>query len=142
MINTDYVCPQCNGDAVRCLCDALPLPVQRLILDAVEAQIRDVEHALDVIADETTPTQSLLWQGCLEYLLENTPEELREMIRQRFEQCFGITAKYRGEDGSRLYTIEQVAEALGITIEEAVERADALIKPSNRPQCGDAHRVQ
>ena len=135
-------CPECLGDAVRCGCDALTFPEQQQLLDEIGRQFRDVNHALAVIAAEDTLPHSLLWQGCLEYLMANAPEELRENIRVRFEECFGIQAAYRGEDGRRLYGIDQVAEALGLTVEEAMQRAEALLGPKDFQRHSDASRVQ
>lgn len=78
----------------------------------------------------------------MEYVYLNGPEELREEIRSVFERKFNIKPAYRGPDGERLFSIEQVAEALGITVEEAVDRAERYLGPEHKRQRDGVTRVQ
>ena len=48
---TSYPCPACGGDAVRCACDALSLEDQRRVIDALQRDFRDLDHAIEVAWD-------------------------------------------------------------------------------------------
>ncbi|MHC1792193.1 hypothetical protein [Solidesulfovibrio sp.] len=138
---TSYPCPRCGGDAVRCACDTLPLEDQRRLVDALQHEFRDLDHAIEV-ACEYAGVNSLLHTAAMEYAFKNGPEELREEIRSVAEQVFNIQPAYRGPDGERLFSIEQVAEALGITVEEAMDRAERYLGPEHKRQRDGVTRVQ
>lgn len=138
---TSYPCPRCGGDAVRCACDALPLEDQRRVIDALQHDFRDLDHAIEVVC-EYAGVNSLLYTAAMEYAFKNGPEELREEIRSVAERAFNIQPAYRGPDGERLYSVEQVAEALGITVEEAVDRAERYLGPEHKRHRDGVTRVQ
>ena len=121
---TSYPCPRCGGDAMRCACalDALPEEDQRRLVDALQHEFRDVDHAVEV-AIENSEAHNLLHVAAMEYVLENGPDDVREAIRAAFQKCFGVKADAYGPDGERYFTTETVARVLGLSVEETQAKA-------------------
>lgn len=138
---TSYPCLACGGDAVLCSCEALPLEDQRRVIDALQHDFHSLNHAMDV-ARETVEAHNLLHAAAMEYIYANAPEDVREAIRAAFEMAFNIKPDFYGPNGERLFSIEQVAETLGLTVEEAQARARAYLKPEDMPSYDGVTRVQ
>ena len=138
---TSFLCPKCGGDAVLCACDALTLEDQRQVIDALQHDFQSLDHAMDV-AEETLEAHNLLHIAAMEYIYANAPEDVRESIRAAFEKAFNIKPDYRGPNGERLFSIERVAEVLGVTVEEAQARAQAFLAPRGKRQRDGVTRVQ
>ena len=95
---TSYPCPCCAGDAVLCACDALPEEDQRRLVDALQSEFKDVDHAVSV-AIENSEARNLLHVAAFEYVLENGSDDVREAIRSAFQKTFGVKADAYGPNG-------------------------------------------
>ena len=125
---TSYPCPCCYGDAVRCSCDALPEEDQRRLVDALQHEFRDVDHAVNV-AIENVEAHNLLHLAALEYVLTNGSDEVRDAIRGAFHKCFNVKADAYDHDGNRYFTTETVARVLGLSVEETEAKALRWLGP-------------
>jgi len=126
---TSFPCSICGGDAVRCSCDALPEEDQRRLVDALQHEFPDVDHAVGV-AIENVEAHNLLHVAAFEYVLTNGSDEVRDAIRGAFQKCFGIKADAYGPNGERYYTTETVAQVLGLSVEETQAKALRWLGPA------------
>lgn len=138
---TSYPCPACGGDAVLCSCDAMPEEDQRRLVDALQHDFRDVDHAVNM-AIETREQNNLLHVAAFEYVLKNGSEDVREAIRSAFQKTFGVQADAYGPNGERYFTIETVAKVLGLTVEEAQAKARKWLGPDVMVPAHDVTMVQ
>ena len=138
---TSYPCPACGGDAVLCACDALPEEDQRRLVDALQFEFRDMDHAVSV-AIENSEVRNLLHVAAFEYVLENGSDDVREAIRSAFQKTFGVKADAYGPNGERYFSIETVAGVLGLTVEEAQEKALRWLGPDALNPRDDISMVQ
>ena len=138
---TSYPCPCCYGDAVRCSCDALPEEDQRRLVDALQHEFSDVDHAVGV-AIENVEAHNLLHLAALEYVLTNGSAEVRDAIRGAFQKCFGIKADAYGPAGERYYTTATVARVLGLSVEETEAKALRWFGPDALDPRDDVTLVQ
>ena len=138
---TSYPCPCCGGDAILCTCDALPEEDQRRLVDALQFEFKDVDHAVSV-AIENSEARNLLHVAALEYVIENGSDDVRDALRSAFKKCFGVMADAYGADGTRYYSIETVARVLGLSVEEAQEKALRWLGPDALKPRDDISMVQ
>ena len=140
---TSYPCPACGGDAVHCACapDALPEEDQRRLVDALQHEFRDVDHAVGV-AIENVEARNLLHFAAFEFVLKNGSDEVRDAIRGAFHKCFGIKADAYGPNGERYYTTETVARVLGLSLEETEAKALRWLGPDALDPRDDVTLVQ
>lgn len=138
---TSYPCPACGGDAVRCSCNALPLEDQRRLVDALQHEFRDVDHAVNV-AIENVEAHNLLHVAAFEYVLKNGSDDVREAIRGAFQKCFGVQADAYGPNGERYFSIETVAKVLGLSVEETQAKALRWLGPDALKPRDDVTLVQ
>ncbi|OLN29858.1 hypothetical protein DVDV_0855 [Desulfovibrio sp. DV] len=138
---TSFPCPACGGDAVLCICDALPEEDQHRLVDALQYEFRDVDHAVDV-AIKNSEARNLLHVAAFEYVLENGSDDVREAIRSAFQKTFGVKADAYGPNGERYFSIETVAQVLGLSVEEAQEKALRWLGPDALNQRDDISMVQ
>jgi hypothetical protein len=138
---TSYPCPCCGGDAVLCACDALPEEDQRRLVDALQFEFRDVDHAVNV-AIENSEARNLLHVAALEYVIENGSDDVREAIRSAFQKTFGVKADAYGPNGERYFSIETVARVLGLSVKEAQEKALRWLGPDALNPRDDISMVQ
>ena len=138
---TSYPCPACGGDAVLCACDALPDEDRRRLVDALQFEFLDVDHAVDV-AIKNSEARNLLHVAAFEYVLENGSDDVRDALRSAFKKCFGVMADAYGADGTRYYSIETVARVLGLSVEEAQEKALRWLGPDALKPRDDISMVQ
>lgn len=125
---TSYPCPACGGDAARCSCDALPEEDQRRLVDALQHDFRDVNHAVKV-AIENVEAHNLLHVAAFEYVLKNGSDDVRDAIRSAFQKTFGVKADAYGPNGERYFSIETVARVLGLSVEETQAKALRWLGP-------------
>lgn len=138
---TSYPCPCCGGDAVLCACDALPEEDQRRLVDALQSEFKDVDHAVSV-SIENSEARNLLHVAALEYVIENGFDDVREAIRSAFQKTFGVKADAYGPNGERYFSIETVAGVLGLSVEEAQEKALRWLGPDALNPRDDISMVQ
>jgi hypothetical protein len=138
---TSYPCPACGGDAVLCTCDALPLEDQRRLVDALQHDFRDVDHAVNV-AIENVEAHNLLHVAAFEYVLKNGSDDVREALRGAFQKCFGVKADAYGPSGERYFSIETVAKVLGLSVEETQAKALRWLGPDALKPRDDVTMVQ
>ncbi len=138
---TSYPCPACGGDVVLCSCDALPEEDQRRLVDALQREFRSIDHAMDV-ACKTVDAHNLLHVAAMEYVYRNAPEDLRESFRSAFQKTFGVQADAYGANGERYFSLETVAGVLGVTVEEAREKALRWLGPDALNPRDDVTLVQ
>jgi len=136
-----YPCPRCGGDAVLCSCDALPEEDQRRLVDALQHDFRDLDHAINV-AIETWEVHNLLHVAAFEYVLENGSDDVREAIRSAFQKTFGVKADAYGPNGERYFSTETVARVLGLSVEETEAKALRWLGPDALDPRDDVTLVQ
>lgn len=136
-----YPCPACGGDAVLCSCDALPLEDQHRLVDALQHEFQDVNHAVNV-AIETFEAHNLLHVAAFEYVLKNGSDDVRDAIRSAFRKCFGVQADAYGPNGERYFSIETVARVLGLSIKETEAKALRWLGPDALKPRDDVTLVQ
>jgi hypothetical protein len=84
----------------------------------------NLEMALTVLTSETVGSET--WAEAAKWIMLYGPPELRDVMRQASssatKSCFPELKPDRyTEDGEPCYDIEMIAEALGVTREEALE---------------------
>lgn len=89
----------------------------------------NLEMALDVLKSETV--ESKTWSEAAKWILLYGPPELQELMRQASSiatsSCFPQLEPERyTESGDPCYDIEKVAEALGVTRQEALEKMSEM----------------
>lgn len=85
----------------------------------------NIEMALAVLASETVDGGH--WAEAVKWLLLYGPPEVRTLLTSAsaisFAQAFpGVRVKGHGDFGQPYYALNDLAEALGVPIEEAAER--------------------
>ena len=125
---TSYPCPACGGDAVLCSCDALPDEDRRRLVDALQFEFRDVDHALDV-AFGTVDSKNILHAAAKAFVFRNAPDDIREAFRRTFEKTAGVQADAYGPNGERYFTTATVARVLGLSIAETEAKALRWLGP-------------
>ncbi|MBW2466806.1 MAG: hypothetical protein JRF02_05845 [Deltaproteobacteria bacterium] len=85
----------------------------------------NLEMALDVLKNKSV--DSKVWSDAAKWIMLYGPPELQEVMREASEiatkSCFPELEPERyTENGEPCYNIEKIAEALGMTREEAMER--------------------
>jgi len=85
----------------------------------------DLEMALEVLKSKTV--ESRTWSDAAKWILLYGPPELQEVMRQASSiatnSCFPeLEPEHYTESGEPCYDIEKLAEALGVTPQEALER--------------------
>lgn len=136
-----YPCPTCGGDAVLCSCDAMPEEDQRRLVDALQHDFRDVDHAVNV-AIENVEAHNLLHLAALEYVLENGSDDVRDALRSAFQKTFGVKADAYGPNGERYFTTATVAKVLGLSVAEAEAKALRWLGPDALNPRDDISLVQ
>ncbi|MEA5089401.1 hypothetical protein [Solidesulfovibrio sp.] len=126
---------------MRCSCNALPLEDQRRLVDALQHEFRDVDHAVNV-AIENVEAHNLLHVAAFEYVLKNGSDDVREAIRGAFQKCFGVQADAYGPNGERYFSIETVAKVLGLSVEETQAKALRWLGPDALKPRDDVTLVQ
>ena len=89
----------------------------------------NLEMALDVLKNESVDSE--VWSEAAKWIMLYGPPELQEVLRQASEvatkSCFPELEPERyTESGEPCYNIEKIAEALGISKEEAMEKMAAM----------------
>lgn len=89
----------------------------------------NLEMALAVLGSETV--DGGVWVEAVKWLLLYGPPELHEMLAAAsvasFAHCFpGVRVSGHSEAGQPYYAIADLAEALGVPVEEAAERLGEL----------------
>ena len=89
----------------------------------------NLEMALKVLKSETV--ESKAWSEAAKWIMLYGPPELQEIMRQAsniaIKSCFPELEPERyTEEGDPCYNIDKIAEALGITREEALERMSEM----------------
>ena len=138
---TSYPCPACHGDAILCTCDALPEEDQRRLVDALQYEFRDVDHALDV-AFSTVDSKNILHAAAKEFVFTNASEDIQGSFRRTFEKTAGVKADAYGLNGERYFTTETVAKVLGLTVEETEAKALRWLGPDALNPRDDVTLVQ
>ena len=85
----------------------------------------NLEMALDVLKSQSV--ESATWSEAAKWIMLYGPPKLQEVMRQAsnvaIKSCFPELEPERyTESGDPCYNIEKIAEALGITREEAMEK--------------------
>ena len=85
----------------------------------------DLEMALDVLKNKSVDSKS--WSDAAKWIMLYGPPELQQVMRLASDaatkSCFPELEPERyTEDGEPCYDIEKIAEALGMTREEALEK--------------------
>ena len=85
----------------------------------------NLEMALEFLRSETIDSKN--WSEAAKWLMLYGPPELQEIIRNAsniaIKSCFPqLEPEYYSESGEPCYDIEKVAEALGVSEEEALEK--------------------
>lgn len=85
----------------------------------------DLEMALAVLGSETV--DGVLWSEAVKWLMLYGPPELRTLLAAAsaasLAQSFpGVRVKGHGDSGQTYYALDDLAEALGLPAEAAVER--------------------
>lgn len=138
---TSYPCPACGGDAVLCSCDALSLEDQRRLVDALQFDFRDVDHALEVTFN-TVQAKNLLHSAAKKYVFKNASEDVRESLRWAFERTAGVKADAYGPNGEKYFTTETVAKVLGLSVAETEAKALRWLGPDALKPRDDVTLVQ
>lgn len=89
----------------------------------------NLEMALDVLQHQTV--ESAVWAEAVEWLLLYGPPEIQELICQASNlatrQCFpGLNAEAATTDGQPCYSVQRLAEALGMKEDEVLYRLKML----------------
>jgi hypothetical protein len=89
----------------------------------------DLEMALAVLKSQTV--ESGVWSEAAKWIMLYGPPELQEVMRQAsdiaIKSCFSDLEPERyTEEGHPCYNIDKIAEALGITRQEALERMSEM----------------
>lgn len=138
---TSYPCPCCGGDAVLCACDALPEEDQRRLVDALQFEFKDVDHALDV-AFSTVDSKNILHAAAKEFVFRNAPDDIQGAFRRTFEKTAGVQADAYGPGGERYFSTETVARVLGLSVEETEAKALRWLGPDALNPRDDVTLVQ
>lgn len=78
----------------------------------------------------------------MKYIFHNVPENAKE-IEEAFHLRFpGLVPLLQDEEGRGYYTAEQLAEALGIPLQEVNERIDAMVSSGQRIETSDGHHLR
>ena len=125
-----FPCPACKGDAVKCRCGALSLEEQGRLIDSLQCEFINIDHAMDVVC-ETVDDDNILHAAAMSYIFTNAPEGVRNILRKAFDKVFPVQADYRGPNGERLYSMGLAAKIFGCTVDEMHERANALLPPQD-----------
>ncbi len=85
----------------------------------------DIEMALEVLKNKSV--ESKIWSEAAKWIMLYGPPELQEVMRQASRiatnSCFPQLEPERyTESGEPCYDIEKIAEALGVTKQEALEK--------------------
>ena len=85
----------------------------------------NLEMALDVLKHKSV--DSKIWSEAAKWIMLYGPPELQEVLRQASDaatkSCFpGLEPDRYTEDGEPCYNIEKIADALGMSREEALEK--------------------
>ena len=89
----------------------------------------NLEMALEVLKNQTV--ESGVWSEAAKWIMLYGPPELQEVMRQAsniaIKSCFPELEPERyTEAGDPCYSIDKIAEALGITKQEALERMSEM----------------
>jgi hypothetical protein len=84
----------------------------------------NIDMALDVLKNKRVDSQ--LWSDAAKWIMLYGPPELQEIIRRASDaatkSCFpGLEPERYTEEGEPCYDIKKIADALGMTKEEAME---------------------
>jgi hypothetical protein len=108
----------------------------------------DLPMAMEILQNPTVDRK--LWSEAVEWLLLYGPEEIKSMLFQASDHATresfpGLESKGYTDDGQPCFEIEELAKALGISQEEAIEKLKKLEKNHRVKQVYDSsetHKIQ
>ncbi len=124
-------CPECHRPIVDCYCECLqPGDAIRITL-AIEKMFTCMDDAYNAgagagkrNADTLTPTD----KAAMAYVMNNVPPELKAKFDAGFKDLFpDIKPCSTNEKGEKMYSVNAIAEALGMDKDEANEMAHAML---------------
>lgn len=139
-------CPQCGKAVVGCCCDALSSYDAEKIIMGLYGQFESLESALQAAGEEGCPTggnSSYLQHAIMKYIFNSVPESARKELEEAFHLRFpGLVPLLQDEEGRGYYTAEQLAEALGIPLDEVHERIDAMVTSGQVIESSEGRRMR
>lgn len=139
-------CPVCGRGLVGCDCGALSAWDAEKIIQGLYGQIENLETALGA-ADESSCGKgrgpSYLQHAVMKYIFNNVPDTARKELEEAFHIRFpGLVPQLQDEDGRGYYTAEQLAEALGIPLQEVHERIDAMLTSGQKIETSEGRHLR
>lgn len=139
-------CPICGKALIGCNCGALSPWDAEKIIQGVYDRIENLEKALGA-ADESNCKKnnppSYLQHAVMKYIFDNVPDTARKEIEEAFHIRFpGLVPQLQDEEGRGYYTAEQLAEALGIPLQEVHERVDAMLTAGQKVETSEGRHLR
>jgi hypothetical protein len=139
-------CPLCGRALIGCDCSILSPWDAEKVIQGLYDQIENLETALGS-ADGGGPGKgvapSYLQHAVMKYIFNNVPDTARKEIEEAFHIRFpGLVPQLQDEYGRGYYTAEQLADALGIPLQEVHERIDAMLTSGQKVETSEGRHLR
>ncbi|MBT6340857.1 MAG: hypothetical protein HOJ48_16330 [Desulfobacula sp.] len=135
-------------DRLIFICETIPAnELENLLLTNIQAAMGVfelfVKTGLDNALDDTPAREFYL--RIVRYILDNETPEIKQAFKETFKHCFpGMQPVGFNENGGRLYSLTDLADGLGVNIEELLSEAQKmpdvdLIQIENSPKGTTVH---